>query len=332
MTKYVISGYIGFDNFGDEAIAKVLTEHLKKIGAEKITYISSNPQKTATLYDVHSVGMFNFVKPILESDVLISGGGSLLQDITSLKSLIYYLAIISTALILRKKVVIFAQGFTPFRTKIGENLSALILRHCHEITVRDKKSQEYLKRLGITSKLVSDPVFNLKTPKSTKKEIVGIQLRADKHLNDNFLENLADEVSKKFSDKEIQIISLQDSFDYEISKKFKKILKKRNIKTKVKNNLSIKKALKKFSELEYLIGMRFHACLIGAKSGAKVLGINYDEKVKKLSNDIGFPCVELNETNFEQKFDKLLNIDPKDYNIPKFSFEDITFFHSPNGH
>ena len=36
MTKYVISGYIGFDNFGDEAIAKVLTSHLKKLDAEKI--------------------------------------------------------------------------------------------------------------------------------------------------------------------------------------------------------------------------------------------------------------------------------------------------------
>jgi polysaccharide pyruvyl transferase WcaK-like protein len=29
MTKYVVSGYIGFDNFGDEAIASVLAKHLK---------------------------------------------------------------------------------------------------------------------------------------------------------------------------------------------------------------------------------------------------------------------------------------------------------------
>ena len=47
MTKYVISGYIGFDNFGDEAIAKVLTTHLKDINAEKITVLSSNPIKTS---------------------------------------------------------------------------------------------------------------------------------------------------------------------------------------------------------------------------------------------------------------------------------------------
>ena len=40
MTKYVISGYIGFDNFGDEAIVKSLTTHLKKNNAEKIIVLS----------------------------------------------------------------------------------------------------------------------------------------------------------------------------------------------------------------------------------------------------------------------------------------------------
>ena len=174
MTKYVVSGYIGFDNFGDEAIAKVLTEYLKQNGAEKITYISSTPQKTAQLYGVDSVGMFGFIKPIFESDVLISGGGSLLQDITSLKSLIYYILVILSALILKKKVLIFAQGFSKFRTKIGEVLTIFVLKHCNEITVRDKKSQEFLEEKGISSKLVSDPVFAMNLPVIESKDVVGI--------------------------------------------------------------------------------------------------------------------------------------------------------------
>ena len=78
-------GYIGFDNFGDEAIASVLIANLKKNGAEKITVLSSNPIKTANLYGVNSEYFLKFFKPILETDVLISGGGSLLQDVTSLK-------------------------------------------------------------------------------------------------------------------------------------------------------------------------------------------------------------------------------------------------------
>ena len=58
MTKYVISGYIGFDNFGDEAIAKVLTTHLKDINAEKITVLSSNPIKTSELYVAKNLLVF----------------------------------------------------------------------------------------------------------------------------------------------------------------------------------------------------------------------------------------------------------------------------------
>ena len=88
MTKYVISGYIGFDNFGDEAICGILTKYLKDKSAEKITVLSVNPEKTSRLYGVDSAPFLGFIKPILDSDVLISSGGSLLQDITSLKSLL----------------------------------------------------------------------------------------------------------------------------------------------------------------------------------------------------------------------------------------------------
>lgn len=332
MTKYIVSGYIGFDNFGDEAIAKVLTDYLKQNKAEKITYISSNPQKTAKLYEIDTVGMFNFLPALIKSDVLISGGGSLLQDITSLRSLIYYLLIILAALVFRKKVLIFAQGFTQFRTKLGERLTFTILKHCHEITVRDKKSQEYLKKNGIASKLISDPVFALKTPLCEKKEIVGIQLRDCQNLTNSFLENLADEIVKKFSSKEIRIISLQDNIDLGIALKFKEMLYARNIQAKIENNLTIDKTIELISVLEYIIAMRFHACLVASKLSVKVLGINYDNKVEKLANEIGFSTIELNGSNIAEGFESLINTLPESYTIPEFDFDDITLLNSPRGY
>ena len=45
MTKYVVSGYIGFDNFGDEAIARVLTDRLKKEGGHTTCYGRMLPDK-----------------------------------------------------------------------------------------------------------------------------------------------------------------------------------------------------------------------------------------------------------------------------------------------
>lgn len=323
MTKYVISGYIGFDNFGDEAIAEVLTSHLKKLGAEKITVISSNPEKTSKLYDVDSCKMLDFLKPIADCDVFISGGGSLLQDVTSLKSLVYYLALITYALALNKKVIIFAQGFTPFRTKIGKFLTKHILKHCYKISVRDTKSQKLLNKLGIESELVTDPVFGIDLDKNQNKEGVGIQLRSYRSLNDIFLNQLADEVAKHFSNKEIKLFSLQDSLDLAPLQRFAEMLESRNIKSKIYQNLDTNKTIEELSKLEYLIGMRFHACLVSAKAGVKTLGINYDVKVQNLAKAVSFPSVKLDEKTLTGKFEELLNLDTNQYKIPEVKFPEI---------
>ncbi len=315
MTKYIVSGYIGFDNFGDEAIAGVLVKNLKNLGAEKITLISSNPKKTSELYNVESTGMLNFFRPLLESDVLISGGGSLLQDVTSLKSLFYYLLIIMSALLIDKKVFIFAQGFTPFRTKIGEFLTKFVLRRCTAITVRDVNSWKMLAGWNIPAELVADPVFGIEIP-DKEKHGIGVQLRGCEGLTDEFLNKLADEIKNRFGDKEITLISLQDNIDLPVLEKFAS----RGLNVKILKNLTVQEALEKISSLEYLVGMRFHACLAGIKSGVKILGVNYDIKVKTLAQETGFPLAELDGQNLSESFDKMFEIKPYEYRIPEFKF------------
>lgn len=323
MTKYVISGYIGFDNFGDEAIAKTLISHLKLKNVEKITVLSSNPHKTARLYEVYSAHFLKFFKPILESDVLISGGGSLLQDITSLKSLIYYLAVIVTALVFDKKVIIFAQGFTPFRTKIGKFFTKFVLQYCNKIYVRDAKSQEILKKMDLDSELVADPVFGIEIPKIENKEGVGIQLRDFHSLTDEFLKNLAFTVAKKFKEKKIKLYSLQDTLDLPVLEKFAKMLKENEIDSEIYRNLTVEKTIEEISKLEYLIGMRFHANLVAAKAGVKVLGINYDIKVLNLAKYVGFPLIGLNQDSFDNEFEELIYLDITTYQIPEFEFPSL---------
>lgn len=320
MTKYVISGYIGFDNFGDEAIAKVLTTHLKDINAEKITVLSSNPIKTSKLYGVYSENFLKFIKPILETDVLISGGGSLLQDVTSLKSLVYYLAVIVTALVFNKKVIIFAQGFTPFKTMIGQFLTKFVLKYCDKIYVRDLESQKLLQNLNITSKLITDPVFSIEVPNTVDKKGVGIQLRSFHTLTDTFLENLAEEVAKNFPTEEIKLFSLQDPLDLPVLEEFSKKLEKRSISAKIYKSMSVEDTIEEISKLEYLIGMRFHSLLIGAKAGVKLLGINYDVKVLNLAKNINFPIINIEKTC---KIDTILNLDIKNYNIPIFIYPEL---------
>lgn len=308
MTKYVVSGYIGFDNFGDEAIAHVLVDKLKTNGADKITLISSNPTKTSKMYNVNSVPMLKFFDAIKEADVLVSGGGSLLQDVTSFKSLLYYLGVIYFALLMGKKVEIFRQGIGPINSKVGQILTKFALKHASKISVRDKKSQELLKSWNIESKLKQDPIFELELPKKNKKGIVGVQLRNYPTLSENFLNALADEVVKRFSDKKIELLSFQDSIDLDVCEKFARILYKKGISNvEILKELSVKDVFEKISDLEILIGMRFHANVVAIKSGVKALAIDYDIKVKKLAEEYNLPIIELNQTNFSAKFDKLVN-------------------------
>lgn len=304
--RYIVSGYIGFDNFGDEAIASSLVQKLKSEGAEKITLISSNPSKTSELYGVESCSMLNFLKPLINSDVLVSGGGSLLQDVTSLKSLIYYLGVIYSALILGKKVEIFAQGIGPINSRIGLVLTKFALGKASKITVRDVRSKNLLKSWGIESELVKDPVLTLDLPQKHQTGLVGVQLRTFDGVDENFLNKLAKEISLRFADKKIVILSLQDIIDKDLCLKFANMLKQKGVyKVEVLSGLNVNEVIEKISNLEYLIAMRFHANVIGIKAGVKTLAINYDPKVKTLAEEYNLPFINLDDEDFSKVFEKL---------------------------
>ncbi len=309
--RFVLSGYFGFKNFGDEAILSVLVKKLQNDG-HRITIISSDPQYTKKQFrHIRSVYTFKFqdiIGAIAKSNILVSGGGSLLQDVTSLKSLIYYLLIISIGLLLRKKVIIFAQGIGPIKSKIGQFLTKNILKHCNYVSVRDEKSLQLLNSWEIKADLLCDPIFSTQTDCTEKNNTLAIQLRDFKTMNDDFIDRLAQKVAQDFSDKDVEIYSFQDAIDKNICEKFEKALKmlKPEIKTTLYTGLTNDEIIQKLSKAQYLIAMRFHAIIIGLISRVKVLSINYDIKVEKISKEFGIPMVELNK-EFGNQFEELKN-------------------------
>jgi len=289
MTKNIcISGYYGFDNFGDEIILKILVENIKD---NNITVFSSNPDKTKKELNVNSIHSFNIkeiIKSIAKCDYLISGGGSLLQDVTSKKSLIYYLCIIALAQFFRKKTIIFAQGLGPINNKNLAKLTSFILKRMNYITVRDNKSIELLKSWGINATKCSDPAWNLETtPQNNGK--IGVQLRDFPSLTEEFISQLATNLNSIYKDKEILIYSLQNKLDLEVCNKLKSKLNN----AKVIENTSNEALIEGLSNLDTLIAMRFHACLIAIKSGVKLLPINYDIKVEQLAKEFDLNCLSL---------------------------------------
>ena len=309
MVKAVISGYYGFKNFGDEAILSVLTNHLKSLDVD-VTVFSSDPEFTKNSYNVNSVNSFDFKKiiaAIKNSDFVISGGGSLLQDVTSLKSLVYYSLIIAAGLFFNKKVIIFAQGIGPINNKLASFIIMNLLKLCSLVTVRDEESYNLLNKFGVQAKQVCDPIFSLNINSQTSDDSVGVQLRDFKTMNYNLLNKLALLVSNYFSDKKIKIFSLQEALDLELCKKFENLL--HTVNPDIKTEIVTDNIINEISSLEYMIGMRFHALLAAIKCGVKTCAINYDIKVEKLAKEAGLPVISMDfHENAAEIYSKMQNL------------------------
>ena len=313
MKKVLISGYYGFGNFGDEMILKLLLEKLKDCD---VTVLTNDPRKTFDTYGVHSVYTFSLehvLKEIAYCDVLISGGGSLLQNVTSIKSLWFYGSIIKFAQIMRKEVVIFAQGIGPITGWFSTGMTKKLLKKSQYVSVRDEKSLELLKKWGIkNANLVCDPLYSLEVSQPERTQKIWIQLRKFETLTDELFDNIVQQVKSRYYDREIEVLSLQDEMDVGISKIFINKLKHvdPNINVTLVKELSNEEIINRISQYDCMIGMRFHACLVAVKYGVKTLAIAYDPKVEMLAKDNGIPYLSMDSkaNNYEKSFNDMENI------------------------
>ena len=161
--KLVLAGYYGCGNLGDEAMLEPLLSGIRKnFPTSEITVLSGDPPETSRCYNVAAVKRFSFfdvIRAIRNCDALILGGGGLLQDATSMRSLRYYLLLIGIAKFFRKKVALLGQGIGPVRNK---GLLKRKLKNIDLITVRDEESLKELTRIGIAAKklaLTADLAF-----------------------------------------------------------------------------------------------------------------------------------------------------------------------------
>ncbi len=308
MKKAVISGYYGFENYGDEISLQVIVNALKEQGVA-ISAFSSKPELTSYENGIicfYTFDIFDVIRQIFVSDILISGGGSLLQDKTSIKSLLYYLFVIWTAKILGKKVVIFSQGFAPLKYKPLEILLKLTLKKINYISVRDEESRAYLENIGIKSKTFSDCVWAFNKTKTLKKNKLVIQLRDNDKLTDEKIEIMSRIIAEKYKHTKIEILPLHEEKDSEVCEKMYDALRENNVEVELLKHLTISEITEVLASARSLIAMRYHACLVGIKHNSNILALSYDEKVTNLAQKFELPYVYIDEKQdlFEAEFKK----------------------------
>lgn len=180
--KIIISGYYGFGNSGDEAVLSSILYALEEAGQAagiQITPIvlSINPEWTTKTYGVeavHRMKLGEVKKAIQQSDALISGGGSLLQDVTGLGTIPYYLGVIKLAQWLGKPTFIYAQGVGPVQRRFFHPFIKNVFNKSKYISVRDQQSAAFLQKIGIGQErihVVPDPVMGFVLPEHVQKNI-----------------------------------------------------------------------------------------------------------------------------------------------------------------
>ena len=167
MGNVLLSGYYGFGNIGDEAILTSTINALRKARPDlNLIVLSQHPDETSHTYNVesyHRMSITEVTTAMKKSDLVIFGGGSLLQDATSFRSLLYYLSIINLAHIYKKPVIVYANGIGPIRSRLGRVLTKRALETVEAITVRDAESRDELIEMGVTKdiEVTADPAFLL---------------------------------------------------------------------------------------------------------------------------------------------------------------------------
>ena len=87
-----------FYNVGDEAILQSIIKALHEEDPTlELVVLSNDPDYTRKMYGVEAVNRWDIRAIYKEKVMAISGGGSLLQDKTSIKSILYYTGIMRIA-------------------------------------------------------------------------------------------------------------------------------------------------------------------------------------------------------------------------------------------
>ena len=165
----VISGAYGLGNPGDEAILEAVLTQIKNADSSMpVTVLSRDPAETSKRFKVralHSFDLLRLIKTMRSSSLLISGGGSLLQNSTSTRSLLYYLAVIRLAKALGCKVMLYGCGIGPIKGGFCKKITSKVINFCADcMTLRDSDALACLKDLGIEPEnacVTADPVFSL---------------------------------------------------------------------------------------------------------------------------------------------------------------------------
>ena len=317
----VICGAYGKGNTGDDAILKAIVQEMRAIDPDRrITVMSRRPKETRLLYRTGAIYTFRFdqvLRRFRNAALYINGGGSLMQDVTSTRSLRYYLLTLDYAKRFGCRVMMYGCGIGPIHKPGNRTRAARTINRAVDIiTLRDDLSRGELTRMGIVKpdiRLSADPTIILKPASEAAVDnalekcgipadgrYIGFGLRYWKGL-DEVLDEIA--AAAVYAYEKYGLTPLFVPIEYPSDLMPAEILggKLKCPHYMVTQRQSIETTIGILSRMKAVIGIRLHSLMFSAAAGVPVIGMSYDIKVDGFLKYIGSrTCIPLREVTAAQ--------------------------------
>ena len=318
--EVTICGAYGKNNAGDDAILEAIVTELRGIDPDlKLHVLSRDPKATRLHNRVDSSYTFNPIamrREFKRSRLYINGGGSLMQDVTSTRSLIFYLHTLRTAKKSGAKVMMYGCGIGPIsRERNKRRASRCLNRYVDAITLREDGSLETLASLGVTKPevtLAADPALTLDRSDDalTESAMIGsgidpkgeyfcLALRKWKNWESKreIFARAADYAAEKYG---LGTVFLPiERRDAEAAREVASMMKHRSFALAPQSSARV--VIGVLSRMKAVLSMRLHGLIFAAGQGVPVVGVAYDPKVSSFLKYMGIElCINIEDLTEEK--------------------------------
>jgi polysaccharide pyruvyl transferase CsaB len=300
LTRAVLCGYYGMGNAGDEALLVSLLQMLPE-SVEPIV-LSGDPQKTKKQYGVASCyrkSTFAILNALQQSEIFIWGGGSLMQDSTSIASPIYYAGLMALAQKRGLKTIAWAQGIGPLTKPLTRWLTKQVLLGCDAISVRDSASAELLNSWQLEPLVAPDPVWALESKTGSGLDElpnpkVAVILRSHPLLTTERLLTLIQAIQdfQAQTNSFILLLPFQPLQDRAIADKIAAQLSQNYTILSITDPQELKGL---FKQVKMAIAMRLHSVIMAVGEGCSCFALSYDPKVSQIMLELDLPGYKLTD-------------------------------------
>ena len=291
----VICGAYGMGNSGDDAVLSAIVAELRRHDRDMpITVLARRPGETAQRFGVnavHPLRILRWMAALRRSRLFLSGGGSLLQDVTSRRSLAYYLLTIRLAKRLGCAVQLYGCGIGPLRREESRRKTAEILNACADaVTLRDADSEAFLKKIGVESPrilLAADPAMSLPSSPGDREKGAAFVLRDWPGVRERLPDIAACARYIWETYRREAVVFCLASEDRPTARELCRLLEDDGV------PVSVSVDARRIGRMSLVVSMRLHGLVFALRDGAPAMGLSYDPKVKSFCAEAGFPCVDI---------------------------------------